>query len=131
MHETASLGVERAERLVHQQDLRIERERARERGALAHAAGKLRRIAVLKAAEPDQIDEGLRALFPFVARKLHALQPVQHVAAHGLPGKQGEVLEYDATVGAGRADRLAFDQNVADLGRETIRRGSVGLRPAN
>ena len=45
----ARLLVERAERLVHQQDLRLRGERARDRDALAHAAGELGRIAPLEA----------------------------------------------------------------------------------
>ena len=39
------LGVERAERLVEQQHLRLDRERARQRDALPLAAGELRRVA--------------------------------------------------------------------------------------
>ena len=39
----AGLLVERAERLVHQQDAGLEAERARQRRALAHAAGELAR----------------------------------------------------------------------------------------
>ena len=56
------LLVERAERLVHQQDLRLGGERARDRDALAHAAGQLGRIALLEAVEADEIDEMARAL---------------------------------------------------------------------
>ena len=56
------LLVERGERLVHQQDLRLRGERARHRDALAHAAGQLGRIAPLEAVEPDQLDEMPRAL---------------------------------------------------------------------
>ena len=41
----AHLGVERAERLVEQQHARLDRQRARQRHALALAAGELRRIA--------------------------------------------------------------------------------------
>ena len=67
LHQAARLRVERAERLVHQQDVRIEGERARDRGALLHAAGELRGIAVLEAGEADQLDEVLRALLALVA----------------------------------------------------------------
>ncbi len=42
----ARLHVDRGERLVHQQDLRILREGARERGALLHAAGDLVRVVL-------------------------------------------------------------------------------------
>ncbi len=48
------LLVERGERLVHQQDLRLGRERARDRDALAHAAGQLRGIAALEAVRPTR-----------------------------------------------------------------------------
>ena len=35
-----------------------------------------------------------------------------------LPGKQREMLEHDAAVGARRADRLALDQDLAGLDRQ-------------
>ena len=47
---SARLLVERRERLVHQQDARLRRERPRDGDALAHAARQLRRIAPLEAA---------------------------------------------------------------------------------
>ena len=56
------LGVERAERLVEQQHLRLDGERARERDALPLAARELRRIAVAEVVE------------------LHELQQVVHLA---------------------------------------------------
>src|SRR5438067_3086337 len=48
LHRLARLRIERAKRLVHEQHLRIEREHARERDALLHAAGELGRIVVAK-----------------------------------------------------------------------------------
>jgi NitT/TauT family transport system ATP-binding protein len=45
------LRVERRERLVHQQHQRIDRERARERRALAHAAGELVRVVIFERAQ--------------------------------------------------------------------------------
>jgi hypothetical protein len=53
-------GVDRGERLVHQQHERIVGQHARDGGALAHAAGELVRILVLEALQPDQLDEALR-----------------------------------------------------------------------
>ena len=53
LHQLARLDVERGERLVHQQDLRIEDQHLRQRHALAHAARELVRIAVLEAREAD------------------------------------------------------------------------------
>ena len=48
--------VERAERLVHEQERRVERERARDRDALLHPARELPRVVVLEAAELDELD---------------------------------------------------------------------------
>jgi hypothetical protein len=59
LHQLARLDVERRERLVHQDDVGVERQRLREARALAHAARQLVRIAVAEAAEAD-------ALEPFV-----------------------------------------------------------------
>src|SRR5215510_7179338 len=56
------LLVERGERLVHEQDLRLRRERARHRDALAHAAGELRGITPLEAVEAYKRHEMLRPL---------------------------------------------------------------------
>ena len=53
----AHLGIERAERLVEQQHARADGERARERDALALAAGKLRRIAVGEPAELHELEQ--------------------------------------------------------------------------
>ena len=50
LHGLAGLGVERPERLVHQQDLGIDGERAGDADALLHAAGQLMRAAILRRA---------------------------------------------------------------------------------
>ena len=49
--------VERAERLVEQQHRGLERQRARDRDPLPHAARELRRLGVLEAREADQLDQ--------------------------------------------------------------------------
>ena len=54
-HLFARDGVERAERLVHQQHLRVERERTSNRDALAHAAGKLRRHLLFRVFKADEL----------------------------------------------------------------------------
>ena len=46
-----------AERLVHQQDLGLERERARDRDALLHAAGELVGVAIRGRLETGQLEE--------------------------------------------------------------------------
>ena len=60
LHLLPELEVERAERLVEEQNLRAVHQRAGERHALALAAGKLRRAAPLIAAELDHGERGLR-----------------------------------------------------------------------
>src|SRR5215470_14086763 len=111
LHQAAGLRIERAERLVHEQDRRIEGERARDRGALLHAARELGWIAVLEALEADELNEGLRALLALGARHALPLEPVKDVGAHRLPRKQREMLEHDAAVGPGSGDRLAVDHD--------------------
>ena len=61
VHLVAREGVERAERLVHQEHRRIDGEAAHDRGALLHAAGKLARIFVVEAGEADALQELLDA----------------------------------------------------------------------
>src|SRR5262249_566289 len=51
LQQLAVLRVERTERLIHQQNARIEREQARESHALLHAARQLARIVVAELAE--------------------------------------------------------------------------------
>src|SRR5262245_18936593 len=53
--------VERGERLVHQQELRLGDERTRDRGAHLHAAGELARIALRKAGKSDARERGVDA----------------------------------------------------------------------
>ena len=52
-----NLRVERAERFVQEQDARLDGERARQRDALALAAGELRRIAAGLISQLDQIEQ--------------------------------------------------------------------------
>ena len=53
----AHLGVERAERLVEQQHLRLDRERPRQRDALTLTARELRRPAVRHEVELHELEE--------------------------------------------------------------------------
>ncbi len=52
----AGENVQRRERLVHQENCRIDDEGARKADALAHAAGKLSRIGIFKSVEADEFD---------------------------------------------------------------------------
>ncbi len=72
LHQLARLVVERAEGLVHEQDARAVGERARDRGALLHAARELLRKVVLEADEADLGDEAVRDLELLGARARRA-----------------------------------------------------------
>jgi hypothetical protein len=56
--------VERAERLVEEQHLRLDRERARDPHALLHPPGELGRLLVLGAGQADHVDELLAVRAP-------------------------------------------------------------------
>ena len=55
LHRLAQFQVERAERLIEQKNFRAQDERARQRHALALAAGQFARPALLHAGELDQL----------------------------------------------------------------------------
>src|SRR5215470_6400994 len=57
LHDFPGLGVERRKRLVHQEDVGIDRKRPREIDALAHAAGELAWKVVFKAFESDEMQQ--------------------------------------------------------------------------
>ena len=70
LHEQAGLRVERAERLVEQQDVAREEHRADERRALAHAARELARQRGDELAEPEALAQlAARARAPLASRR--------------------------------------------------------------
>src|SRR3954454_948840 len=84
----ACLCVDRGERLVHEQDRRLIRQRAGDGHALLHPAGQLPWVVVDESRQADRI-EGLLD----ESRSLAAAQPLvtkrqQHVVADGRPGHQ-------------------------------------------
>ena len=101
--------VERGERLVHQQDIRLHRHAARDRDALLHAAGQRVRIGVDDAGEADLLDIGARPRLGFLARQpARHQQRKHHVFQHRLPRQQlVELLEHHHAVGAGLGDLAA------------------------
>ena len=86
--------VERGERLVHQQDLGVDDERAGEADALAHAAGQLLRIGRFVAVEADEVDRLERALARLLLRHALRAEPDLDVGEHGQPREQREGLEH-------------------------------------
>ena len=82
LHQLAGLHVERGERLVHQQHLRIVDEGLRQRHALAHAARELVRMMILKALQPDAVDPVARRLLaPWPSARRETAAPPSHCRA--------------------------------------------------
>jgi hypothetical protein len=116
LHVFAQLLVERAERLVHQHQLRLEHQGARQRHALLLAAGKLARQPVVHAAQLHHLERALHAALLLVLRHLAHRERVGHVLAHAEMREQGVVLEHHAEVPLVRrraVDLLAVEQDVA------------------
>ncbi len=98
LHLLAQLQVERAERLVQQQHLRLVDDRAGQRDPLPLAAGELRGPA---AAVAGQAHHGERLVDPLAPpRPRHPLdaQPVLDVLGHGHVGEQRVILEHGVDV---------------------------------
>ena len=79
LHGLARLRVERAERLVHQQHLGVDRERARDADALLHAAGELVRAAVERVLEADEIEIAARGVAQLAAAHALHFEAEHHV----------------------------------------------------
>ena len=98
----ADLRVERAERLVEQQHLGLDRHGAGERDALALAAGELRRIALLQAGELHEVEQfGGAAADLGLGRPRRAgpdLQAEADILGHGHVPEQRVVLEHEADI---------------------------------
>src|SRR5207249_6154996 len=108
----ARLLVEGAERLVHQEDLRVDGERAADRDALLHAPGELAGVLLREALEAERREELRRDRAPARRRRAPELEAELHVLEHRAPGKEARILEHgrDPTrVGAG--DRPGIDQD--------------------
>ena len=103
----AGQRVERAERLVHQQHLRLHRQRAGDADALLHAAGDLARALVRRRRQADQRERRVGArlqLGAALGRAEHALDAEVDVLEAGQPRQQRMVLEHDGALRAGPGD---------------------------
>ncbi len=113
LHDLAALRIERGERLVHEQDLRVDRQRAGKIDALAHAAGKLAREIGLESAEPDEGQQIERAPLLPLARMAGDLRADHRVGEHGAPRQEAVLLEDEAAVAAGSPHGAAVDRDLA------------------
>ena len=113
LHLQLGLRIERAERLVQQNDVGVEQERAQQRRALAHAAGERARIEVLEPGKPVAPSSGSARSRAPAQRHALDLHAEDDVVEHGAPGQQQILLQHvaDAADGAGRID--AVDEHAA------------------
>src|SRR5205823_14568557 len=88
--------VERTERLVEEQHLRIDRERAREAHALALTTGELRRITPCEPLQLDELEELVDALVDLPTRTAAHLHSERDVLAYGHVLEGGVVLKDEA-----------------------------------
>src|SRR5713101_1744848 len=82
-HLLAQVLVERAERLVEQEHIRIEHEAAGERHALLLPAGELARITIRKLPQAYEVEHPIGACFHFVLGKAAHLEWKNHVFPRG------------------------------------------------
>src|SRR5688572_27425334 len=115
LHQSARLVVERAERLVEEEDLRIVGERTGERCALLHAARELLRVVIFEAFEADLGDQciGLLRCGP---------GSEQDIVPNAQPRKQRIGLEHHAAIRTRAIDRLSVEEYAP---------GAGGLQPGD
>ena len=109
VHASARERIERGERLIHQEDRGLDRERPGNLQALAHAARELRRKLVAVPIKVDHAQIVVDDSRPLRFRHLTHAQAEPDVLLDIEPGKQrrsGVLEEHDA-VAAGTADRRA------------------------
>ena len=85
--------VERSERLVHQNELGLQRKHLRNCHALALSAGELTRIAIAEILEPETREPMLGIFFRLLAVVAANPQAERDVLARGPPRKERVVLE--------------------------------------
>ncbi|SBV35188.1 conserved hypothetical protein [uncultured Stenotrophomonas sp.] len=107
LHVTADQWIERAECLVHQQDVGLHRQCAGQPHALLHAAAELRGQGIFPALQAHQLQRlhGARATLG----RVHALhfQPVCRVLGDGTAREQREMLEHHADLAAAQVQQLS------------------------
>ena len=117
-HEQRHLVVERRERLVEKQDLRLHHERAHDRDELLLAAGEQVRIFGQIDLDAEMGDQPLHPRAALRLRHAHQLERILDVLERAQPGEQrlAVVLEHVAELDL--AQRLAVEQDFAGIGRD-------------
>ena len=113
-------GVERAERLVQEQDRGVHGQSAGDRGALPHAAGEFARQFApgVRQADHRQIVVGDLAAFGTGELGTGLFERQHDIVGAGAPREQAVVLEHHGAVEAGAGDVLPSDEDLAGGGHE-------------
>jgi len=101
LHHFARLRVQRRERLVEKEHLRVGEERPGEVHALLHAPRQLERIGILETLEADELDLVSRAVDHLsLAHGALGLDAEDDVAEDRAPREQAGLLEHHGAIGA-------------------------------
>ena len=98
LHLFAQLGIERPERFIEQQHLRVVDQRPGQGHALPLATAELVGLAMPEAAQANRLEHLVGPRAPRRLAHLLHLQPVLHVLQHGHVRKQGVVLEHGVDI---------------------------------
>ncbi len=115
LQDQLGLRIEGGERLVEQHDRGLDRQRARQRRALAHAAGQLVGIAAGEILQPAALQFAQRALATLGTADRARLETELDVAHDRTPRQQQILLQHeaDARIGSLHRDLLQQDPSLA------------------
>ena len=105
--------VEGAERLVHQQQVRLLQQGAREGNALGHAAGELRRVGVGERFQPHQRKGRVGPLAVVRIERLLEFEGQQDIFQGCAPGHQIGILEDESDLRLGSLHGAASELHLA------------------
>src|SRR5271166_4875408 len=129
--------VERAERLIHQHELRIEQQRAAYRNTLPHAARQFPGVAMLEPRQAEQFERLNRLRPPFAHPEPVDFDRQEHVLQHRAPIEQDIALEHYPEIVGRTFNYLRGDRNPARArlveARQAAQQGglSAAARPEN
>ena len=109
LHGLAGQCIQGAERLVHQERVRIGGQRTGEADALLHAARQLVDVAGLEVLQAHQLEVFAGDLAPLGLADPLQLEAEGDVLQNGQPGHQRVFLEHHAAVGSRAVDPLAAE----------------------
>ena len=128
-HVLAQIGVERRQRFIEQQHVRLDDDGAGERNALLLAAGEFLGIAPPEIGQLHQFERSCHLAPGVFLVDIAVVEPEGHILGHGLVRKQRVVLEHQAKVALVDRhiiDPLALDGDVPFGGIEQARDHAQG-----